>query len=75
MRTIPVALFCLILMSFIACRDSSTAHQAGKEAYRASRELKQGAKRAVKDIRSAGKEFRQGWSEEKRKEKASPKEK
>lgn len=44
-------------------RDDSAARQAGREAYRASKDLKKGAKRAAHDLRTAGKQFREGWKE------------
>lgn len=59
----------LSVMGLVGCvrddRHEPAARQAGKDAYRASRELKQGAKQAAHELRSAGKQFREGWSEAK----------
>ena len=47
-------------------RDDNSARQAGREAYRASQDVKHGAEKAAKELRNAGKEFREGWSEARR---------
>ena len=43
--------------------DDTAARQAGREAYRASEDVKHDAEKAAKELRNAGKEFREGWSE------------
>jgi hypothetical protein len=47
-------------------RDEPAAREAGRDAYRASQELKRGAKKAGQELQKAGKELRQGWNEAKR---------
>ena len=49
-----------------AHRDEPAARQAGREAYRATQDIKRGAKEAAEQVRNAGKELRQGWNEAKR---------
>lgn len=56
-------------------RDEPAARQVGRDAYRASEELKEGAKKAEKELRNAGKEVREGWNEAKHKEEPRPKKK
>ena len=51
-------------------KDESAARQAGRDAYRATREVKREAKEAAEKIRKAGKEAQQGWNEAKREDKA-----
>ncbi len=53
-------------------RDEPAARQVGREAYRASEEIKRGAKKAAQELRKAGKEIRQGWNEAKRKDDTDP---
>ncbi len=53
-------------------QNEPAARQAGREAYRASQDIKKGAKEAAKELRSAGKEFREGWNEQKRQEPPPP---
>ena len=52
-----------------AVRDDPAARQAGRDAYHASQEVKQGARRAADDLENATKEFRRGWSEAKHNDK------
>ena len=47
-------------------RDESSAREAGRDAYRASQEIKRGAKKAGQELQKAGKELREGWNEAKR---------
>ena len=64
------ALCCLLACGLMSCtngysdRRDDGAREAGREAYRASKGIKRGAKQAH-DLRTAGKEFRQGWDAEK----------
>jgi len=44
-------------------RDDEAARQAGREAYRASKDLKRDAKEAARELHNAGKEFREGWTQ------------
>lgn len=46
-----------------AHRDHPAARQAGREAYRASEEVKHGAKEAERELRDATKDFQDGWRE------------
>ncbi len=59
---------CLCGLAWVGCdnrHDDSAARQAGRDAYRASKEIKKGAKEAAHDLRSAGRQFREGWEQEK----------
>ena len=75
MRWIIPALACLAL-SLTSCNQTydrqPDTRQAGREAYRASQELKKDAKRAAQDLRQAGKNFREGWNEAAREDKSHP---
>jgi len=57
-------------LSLTSCSQSydrqPDTRQAGREAYRASQELKKDAKRAAQDLRNAGKNFREGWNDAQR---------
>jgi hypothetical protein len=53
-------------------KDEPAARQVGRDAYRASQELKEGAKKAEKELRDAGKEVREGWNEAKHHEPPPP---
>jgi hypothetical protein len=53
-------------------KNEPAAREVGRDAYRASQELKEGAKKAEKELRDAGKEVRQGWNEAKRHEPPPP---
>ena len=75
MRTSLIGAFCCIGLILTSCnsynssdRNDPAARQAGREAYKASQELKKGAKKAAHDLQSAGKEFSQGWSEAKQRD-------
>ena len=46
-------------------RDDPAARKVGRDAYRASEEIKRGAKKAGQELRDAGKEIRRGWNEAK----------
>ena len=71
MRKFPLLVLPVLIFGLCSCaredrsRREPAAHQAGREAYHASQELKRDARDAAHDLRSAGKEFRQGWSEAK----------
>jgi hypothetical protein len=56
--------------SLTACarREEPTARELGRETYQAGENIKKGAKKAAKEIRDAGKEFGEGWSEARRKD-------
>ncbi len=74
MRTVTLTLACA-LIALTGCnrqdaartreQTDSAARKAGRDAYQASHELKKEAKEAAQDLRDAGKEFRQGWQEQK----------
>jgi hypothetical protein len=73
MRASQIALACLLGLGMVSCtrsdtprRDDSAARQAGRDAYRATQEIKRGAKEAGKELRNAGKELREGWNDAKR---------
>jgi hypothetical protein len=51
-------------LGLISC-NRDHARQAGREAYKASQDAKREASEAAKELRSAGREFSQGWAEEK----------
>jgi len=46
-------------------RNDSAARQVGRDARRASEELKRGAKKVEQDVRKAGKDVQEGWNEAK----------
>jgi hypothetical protein len=67
-------------VAFTSCnrdnhRDEPAARQVGRDAYRASQELKEGAKKAEQELRNAGKEVREGWNEAKKDSPPPPKKK
>jgi hypothetical protein len=71
MRTSGVILVLAVTIAATSCnrdrrRDEPAARQVGRDAYRASKEIKRGAKEAAQELRKAGKEIRKGWSEAKR---------
>lgn len=74
MKSLYVAALIGLGLGLGACdrqsRSDEAARRAGREAYRASQDVKKGAKEAARDLRSAGKEFREGWSEAERQEAA-----
>ena len=78
MRISCIALVLTAGLGLISCsrdhasRDEPAARQVGREAYSASQDIKQGVKKAAKELRKAGKEFREGWSERRREEKDEP---
>ena len=78
MRT---AILTLALIALAGCnRPGTTTHRdtdvqarkAGRDAYQATQDLKHDAKKAAAQIRDAGKEFRQGWEEQKHADKDRP---
>lgn len=71
MRTCGFILIVLVGLACPACdrehhREEPAARQLGKDAYRASEEMKHAAKKAGQELRKADKEARQGWNEAKR---------
>lgn len=65
-----LAILTLACIALAACnrqdtRTQPTARQAGREAYQATRDLKKDAKKAAEQLRAAGKQFQQGWQEQK----------
>jgi hypothetical protein len=78
MRTSCLALLFLMGLGTVSCsrrddrRDEPVARQAGREAARASKEVKEGARQAERDLRNAGKEFREGWNEGKHTDRTEP---
>lgn len=76
MRSFCTTFLIILGIGLTSCsRDDSSvrAHeaerQAGRDAYRASQEVKHGAKEAAHELRNASREFREGWSEAKDNEK------
>ena len=72
MRSSWIVLALFAAVTLVSCsrddradRNDAAARQAGRDAYHASQEVKQGARRAAQDLEHASKEFRQGWSEAK----------
>ncbi|HEY2018903.1 MAG TPA: hypothetical protein VGH38_35605 [Bryobacteraceae bacterium] len=66
MRILHVVPLLVLGIGLISCnRDDPSARQAGREAYRASQDVKRGAREAGKDLRNASKQFREGWEEAK----------
>ena len=64
MRTSIIALVLTCGVGLTSCtrRDEPAARQVGREAYDASQEIKHGAKTAARELKEAGKEFREGWA-------------
>lgn len=80
MRTSLIALLCVLTFAATSCnigdrsdRRDAAARQAGREAYRASRELKKDAQQAGRELRNASKEFRDGWKEAQQEDARHPK--
>jgi hypothetical protein len=77
MRAYGLALMLMVELILASCnrdahRDEPAARQAGRDAYRASQEIKRGAKEAAQELRKAGKEVREGWNEAKRQDDTRP---
>jgi hypothetical protein len=78
MRTSCLALLILLGLGTVSCsrrddhRNEPVARQAGREAARASQEVKEGARNAERDLRNAGKQFREGWNEGKHTDRTEP---
>ena len=73
MRTWGAILLLVGMMAASSCsrdkhRDEPAARQLGRDAYKASEEIKRGAKEAAQELRKAGKEIRKGWKEAKQDE-------
>jgi predicted small secreted protein len=80
MRSFGLFIMLAAGMTLASCnRDSPkadpTAREVGRDAYRASEELKRGAKKVEQDVRRAGKEVREGWNEAKHEDPPPPKRK
>jgi len=71
MRASRVTVLVLMGLGLISCdrrdraHESPGAREAGREAYKASQEVKHEAREAGRELHNAGKEFRQGWNEAK----------
>jgi hypothetical protein len=71
MRTCYIALLLAGGLGLTSCnrtdepRREPAARQAGREMYRATQDVKRDAKEAGQQLKKAGKEFREGWSEAK----------
>lgn len=70
MRFCGLFLMLVAGLTFTSCnrdnsRDDPAARKVGRDAYRASEEVKRGAKKAEQELRDAGKEVRKGWNEAK----------
>jgi hypothetical protein len=67
MRTSLIAVFCFVGLTLTSCNIGSApqpdARQAGRDAYKASQDLKKDAKEAARQLQNASKEFREGWKE------------
>ena len=77
MRACGLALMLMAGLILASCnrdarRDEPAARQVGRDAYRASEDIKRGAKEAAQEIRKAGKDVRQGWNEAKHEDQARP---
>ena len=70
MRIPGFTLAIFIALGLMSCDRSDTARQepparqAGREAHQASRQIRQGVQEATHDLQHAGKQFRQGWNED-----------
>jgi hypothetical protein len=72
MRLSGLAIGVLLAFGLASCnrradnrREDHAAREAGRDAYRASQEVKRGAREAGRELHNAGKEFRQGWNDAK----------
>jgi type II secretory pathway pseudopilin PulG len=81
MRASSIAFVLAATLALISCnrssetqRRDSTARQAGREAYRATQNIKKGAKETTEELRKAGRELRQGWEDAQREDKTRRKE-
>jgi hypothetical protein len=80
MRVSLGAFALFIGLSLMSCtrdsgrRQETPAQQAGREAYRASKQLKRGAKKAAHDLDTATKQFAEGWRQAKREDHAAKRE-
>ena len=68
---VAIAFLCCFALGFNSCSQSPrheepNAREAGREAYRASKDLKKDAKEAARELRDAGEKFREGWKEAQR---------
>ena len=82
MRSLYIALVLAAGLGLSSCTREDTsrsnepaAHRAGREAYRASQDIKRGAKKAAEEINKAGDQLRDGWNDAKRQDRNSDKKK
>lgn len=71
MRIVHVGVALAVALGLTSCnqnphRDDAAARQAGREAFKASKDLKRDAREAARELQSAGKEFREGWNDARR---------
>ena len=71
MRPWIIILAGLIAFGLSSCnqresREHPTAREAGRDAYRASQDLKRDAKEAAHELHDAEEQFRKGWGEAQR---------
>ena len=71
MRTLYITVV-LVASGLVSCNSQDSAHrkepparQAGREAYRATEDIKRGAKDAAQEMRKASRELREGWNDAK----------
>jgi hypothetical protein len=69
MRTLCLVVLVVTGLGLASCaredHNSPAARRAGRDAYKASQQIKKGAKEAAHELRDAGKEFKEGWSDAK----------
>ena len=69
MRILPLL---AVILALAACsrdpryRHDETAREAGRQAYRASQDVKRGAREAGRELKDASREFREGWEQARR---------
>ena len=68
MRTSLIGILVLAAETLTSCnqtarRSEPNARQAGRDAYRATQNLKKDAKEAARQLHEAEEQFREGWSE------------
>jgi len=76
MRTFFAIFLIIFGLGLVSCerdretnrREAPNAREAGRQAYRASQDLKRGVQNAEKDLEKATREFREGWNEAKHQE-------
>jgi hypothetical protein len=71
MRTLFLTIALIAGLGLASCsrqdnaRETPTAREAGRDAYKASHDLKKEADKAARELKDAGKDFQQGWEEQK----------